>query len=83
MHEQKGIQKEYNGTERGIRGDLRGPGKDLQNGAAHLVPAAFGQGGGFFEQDLPQGQPVSKRRGKKPQKRVHYNSPCARERMFV
>lgn len=59
MHEQKGIQKEYNGAERGIRGNLRSAGAHLPNGAPDLVPAAFGQGGGFFEQDLPQGQQVS------------------------
>lgn len=56
MHEQKGIQKEYNGTERGIRGTLRSPGQNMQHGAPDLVPAAFGKGGGLYAQDLQEGQ---------------------------
>lgn len=58
MHEQKGIQKEYNGAERGIRGDVRGAGAYLQHGAPDLVPAAAGKGGGLYAQDLQAGQQI-------------------------
>lgn len=59
MYGQKGIQKEYNGTERGIRGTLRSPGADLQHGAQDLVPAAFGKGGGLYAQDLQERREVN------------------------
>lgn len=37
----------------------------MPNGAPDLVPAAFGQGGGLFEQDLLQGQQVRKKKNMK------------------